>query len=368
MRSRLVFFLVIFPLYTAQAAEKSTWDIGGNIMLDADVFSRLFNEDSNSTKNVYYSESELRRARISAKYHYGKYWSSKLQYNVEDEGSEYVSELKDANVTYKGLENVNISVGKQKQPFGLEGQMSSRNLVMIERSVSTNVISPDRSIGVNLDGLIYDLYWNMGYFSARDGDEDNGISGRLIYQAFNTKNTYLHIGSSTTNRQLKGDEIRVNSTLEVHSADSFVEGDKIDASHIQAWGVESLVKIRGLNVLGEWLSMKMKDDKNEDDTLYYQGGYVQFSYLAGKAQRKVKGGLLASTTTPKGYGNLEIAYRFSGFSLIEEEEKTYSHTIGLNYYPSKHVKFMANYISAELYTGGRTRSGNAFSFRAQVSF
>lgn len=361
---------VYIPL--AHAADDNTWDIGGYIMLDSDKFSDLFNEDSDES-STYFNESELRRARLRFKYTYDKNWSTKLQFNLKDDDSEFKPEIKDAYLTYKGWQNVGIRVGQQKEPFGLENQMSSRNLSTIERSISSDAIAPDRAIGIKLDGDLSAAYWSLGLFSSDDDGAPKSLTGRVIYQPLQRKKSHWHIGASFSERNLNGDAIRINNTLEVHSADSFVEGDTIDAQHMRLSGVESLLTHHGFSVMGEWLNMAVNNGASHSDSIYeersYQGGYLQLSYMPGGTHRKVKGGLLGAPSKSSGFGNWEVTYRLSEFSLIDEEEKTRSQTIGLNYYPTKKIKFMASYILADLFEDNElSNSGDAISLRAQVSF
>ena len=53
---------------------------------------------------------------------------------------------------------MDIIVGQDKEPFGLEELTSSKNLSFIERSMVSSAFTPGRNIGISLNGERYPDY------------------------------------------------------------------------------------------------------------------------------------------------------------------------------------------------------------------
>lgn len=369
----LITICSVFSLESAYAND--ALDISGYIMLDADRFDEAFNESTNNTDDnaVYTNEYEIRRARIAFKYTFNDNIKTKLQFNADDDEIE----IKDAYIAYDGWHDITFTLGQQKEPFGMENLSSSRNLFTIERSISSDVLAPGRAVGLTIDAdLSEKIYWSAGYFSSDDNGEPTAITSRFIFQPWDSKKHHWHIGGSFSQRYLNGDEYRINNTLEVHSADSNIEGEKIDAESIRLAGIETLWANKHVTIMGEWITQAVSSESysltesfDADLTQKYEGGYVQVMFNPGSPMRKIKNGLLSSPAKVHSGGSLELVYRLSEFALDTEDKKTRAHTFGVNYYATKNIKFMANYIMADIFEDGDiTQDGHAISLRAQMSF
>ena len=359
--TRMITCAYLLPLSTlAYAAEESTSypsiKLNASIMLDHDTFEEDFLEDGEHGDN----DSEIRRARLGVTSQLSENWKVKFKADVSDG-----VEVKDAYVAFSGWKWGDVTVGKQKEPFGLEKLMSSRNTFMIERSMSTNAITPGRTLGAALSSKSNSkVNWQVGYFQDDSGEKSNAVTGRITWAPLLTKNQVFHFGLSASERSLHDEYFRVNERMEVHTADSNLEGQKLTADKSSLLGTEFIWKYKSLTTMAEWQVADVEN--NNGDEYSYEGGYYQMSYLFGGNSRKYKNGMLGGINAENTW---EATVRYSQFKLVEERDKAKTFSIGVNYLFNKDFKLMANYIHADRnYDGQNLNSSNALSFRVQYRF
>jgi len=357
-------FTVCSLSVNAKSSDKgSDVDISGYVMMGYDSFDSAFVENSAESDDA----TDLRRARLSLKTTLNEDWKAKFQLDFSGDDTE----VKDAYLHYKGWEWADFTIGKQKEPFGLEKLTSSRNTLMIERSIITEAISPGRSIGVNASGNISSVGWQLGYFKPDESESASAVTGRVTWLPWQHDNNLLHIGAAFSERELNGSDYRINEPMEVYLSDSLIEGKKLTADQVSLNGVELLWIKDRFTLMAEWQKASVTNLSNNisnstvNNDYDYQGGYLQVSYQLSGGHRKYKNGVLGSPSK-KGW---ELTSRYSQFELGQEEEEAKIYSVGLNYSVNKKLKFMADFIHAERSEQGlETDSGNAYSLRAQYSF
>ena len=353
--NRLTALALSITSFVSLANDYPTLDFSGSIMLDYDSFDANFLETADEGDN----DIEIRRLRLGLDSVLSTDWSVKLSLDLNDG-----VEIKDAYINYDGWNMAELTIGMQKEPFGLERLMSSKNALLIERAMISGAIAPERSIGVKASGDIDDVNWQIGYFQDDNAQKSNGITGRLTWAPWVEDKNLVHVGASFSERNLRGDDFRMNQNLEVHSADSLIEGAKFNADSASLRGLELLWQYEGLTNMAEWQQATVQaDDASE---YVYQGGYYQISYLLSGKNRKYKNGMLGSL---KSKDDWEVSMRYSQLYLQVENSEAKVFSLGLNYYFDEDLKFMANYINAEYVAEGiNLGSGNAISIRAQYQF
>ena len=336
-------------------AKDDNLEIGGYIMLDHDSFDTAFLEDGDSSQSL----AEIRRARLSFKSQFMKDWKTKFQIDLTDGNTE----IKDAYLRYQGLNWADITLGKQKEAFGLEKLTSSRNLLMIERSMVSEALAPGRSLGISASGELTSMNWQLGYYQPEESESATAITGRLTWTPWQQDNNLVHLGVAFSERDLNGSEFRMNEQLEVNLSDSLLEGENLLADKVSLAGIEFLWQQNGFTTLAEWQQATVKDvNSSEYD---YQGGYLQVSYQLSGDNRTYKNGSLGKVTTP----GWELTSRYSQFELLNEDREAQTYSIGVNYTVNNKLKFMGDYIKAKSFEGGyEIDSGDAISLRAQYSF
>lgn len=361
--SKTLFAIALSASFTSMvyAKDGSDMQIKTRVMLDHNTYDQTFLE--HETDSV--SKFELRRARLTFKAKVLDDWKAKLQLSFEDEEID----VKDAKLTYKGWNIADLTLGYQKEPFGLERLTSSSNLLMAERSMVTQANSPGRSLGAGASGKLELtdwplLYWQLGIFQPEDTDSGAALTSRLVIVPWNDDTDLFHLGFSFSERDLDDSAFRINESFEVFGSDSLIEGKKFIAHSSSLQDVELLWQHNGLTGSAEWSQQTVEDtDGNEYD---YYGGYVQFSYLFSGSKRAYK---KATLGTVKVMNEWEATMRFSTFTLDYEDKKAESFGVGVNYYLNKDIKFMLNYLNATYHPNIQKQdSGDAFTFRFQFTF
>ncbi|MBF7074504.1 porin [Glaciecola sp. MH2013] len=355
MKAQLACCMALLSVSTIAAAKDyPTVEFDGDIKLDYDYFEPNFLEDGLESEDAIY----LRRLRLKLSSKITKDWSAVLKVDTHDG-----IDIRDAYIKYDAWDWANITIGKQKEPFGLERLMSTKSLPFIERSMVTSAFSPNRSLGVKLSGDEGAFNWQLGYFEDDDAAKGSAITGRLAWGLTKNKNL-IHVGASFSQRNLDGLEYRINERLEVNSADSLIEGAFIDATEASLRGIEFIGQYEGFVATAEWQDANYStlDGHNYD----YSGGYYQLSYLFSGNNRKYKEGILAKV---KAKNDWELALRLSELSLEKEQSEAQSLSLGVNYYLNKNTRFSANYIRAEYKSEGSNEgAGNALALRVFYRF
>ena len=353
----LLSFILTSVVFGANAHAKGApdVDISGYLMLDYDDFNSGFSEDNSSSTN----ESDIRRARLSFKADLLDDWTAKLQ--LAFEGDE--TEIKDAYAQYKGWRWADLKIGQQKEPFGLEKLTSSRNLLMIERSIVTDALSPGDSIGIALNGEYSTINWQLGYFLPEETESAYALTGRLIWLPWQIDNNLLHLGVAFSERELNNSEFRVKEQMEVYFSDSLIKGDNILADNNSMQSLELLWQINGKTTMAEWQQASVTDINSLE--FIYRGGYLQIGYQLSGNNRGYKNGTLGSAKN----SGWELVSRYSHFKLSEEDQKSEIYSIGVNYVATSKLQFKADYINAkQVISGIELNSDDAVSLRMQYSF
>lgn len=357
--TKFVCVFLLLPCITVQAEKYPSLDFSGSMFLDYDSFDRSFLETKDEDVGEGEDKFELRRLRFSIASEFNSDWSAKLKFDADDS-----LEIKDTYIQYDGWDFANITLGKQKEPFGLERLMSSRNLSFIERSMMSNTISPARSIGINLSGNQGSVNWRLGYFQDDNSEKGNAVTGRVTWAPWLEGKNLVHLGAAFSERSLHGDAFRINEKMEVNTADSLIEGSNINADSMSQAGMEFVWQYNGLVNMAEWQQSKVT--ATDGSNYQYEGGYYQVSYLFSGKNRNYKNGVLGSVKTKNDW---EVTMRYSQLTLDEENSEAKVMSLGLNYLLNKDLKFMANYLNADYVDEGEDLgSGDAISLRVLYRF
>lgn len=339
----------------AHAEDSLQHEVSGYVMVDHDIFDAAFTEQSDESQ----SESEIRRARLSLKSQWSDNWKSKFQLELSDS-----IEVKDAYLQFIGWKWLDVTVGQFKEPFGLEMQSGSRNLSMIERSMMSDSLAPGRNTGLMLSGQLSSVNWQLGYFQDDNPEKTNAVTGRLTWAPIDNKQSLLHFGLGISERNLHGEEFRINQTFEVNGADSLFEGDRFNAEQNSLLGAELAWRYKSFLATAEWQQADVLSTTGEN--YQYQGGYLQLSYVFSGNQRKYKQGRLGKV---KSNNDWEISSRYSQLELLNENESANTFSVGINYYLNTETKLMMGYTQAEHFIDNISQGkGDALSFRVQVNF
>jgi phosphate-selective porin OprO/OprP len=307
--------------FSIQTADKrNSFNIGGRLQWDYD------NTDSDvDGKDV--NDMEVRRARIFLKGTVEKDWGYKAQFNIDEEGSSDAGTVEDLYIRYMGFGKLaNITIGKQKEPFGLEQQISSKDIAILERSAMTEYHAFGRNTGVQLHGKGSNWTYGIGAFENGDGKEaagDTAITGRFTFAPVKENGEVLHLGAGFSERS-------GSDANEVESAYNLELAGVMGSLHGQAEFFET-----DINGVGSM-----------------DGYYVQAGWIITGESRPYKDGKFKIVKPAEKSGAWEAVIRYEdghgkfsdvGLGSVEGEQLA----LGINYYPNSAVRLGASWMTGE---------------------
>lgn len=353
--------LLLAVCFVDVAVAEMTVNLGGRLQIDAAIYDEDITELGSGT--------EFRRARVEIEGDLDDKWSYKAQYEFADAG-----EIRDAFVEYGGLPAGSITVGNFKQPFSLEELTGPKYTTFMERAL-INEFAPSRRIGIgyaNYDqplGFAGALYG--GTFEDTPQDEGVGAAGRFVFAPGLGEGMLLHLGlaalwQEADTTDIDTDVFRVRARPESHvtSARLVDTGELPGTNEIQSYGFEAACNVSSVSFQGEYIISSIDTDFGDFD---FDGWYVYGSWFPGGEQRAYEGGAFQRTTAENAW---ELALRYSSLDLDDGSVlggKQDDITLGINYYVSPYLRFMFNYVRADV-EGGINGDEEVDLLQARVAF
>jgi phosphate-selective porin OprO and OprP len=275
---------------------------------------------------------DIRRARL---YISGDIqdWGYKLQFNV---GNGNGGTPEDVYIRYNGLSNgMRVTVGRQKEPFGLNQLNSSNDIVFLERSASDEAYAPARSDGVQLDLRSGNTVYALGVFEDDADTSTFALTGRVASAVVREDDLLVHLGLAHTAR-----------------------GADISSSAFEAALVSG-----SLHLQGEYYS---SDNAGTDlNSHYLQAGW----FLTGDS-RPYSNGTFGRVKPNQSSGAWEIAVRYeSGDGNYADIElgNTDATSVGVavNWYINDFSRFGIDYTTGE--DNNSNDTGSEIRARLQVA-
>jgi phosphate-selective porin len=342
------------PLYVQQRGPELKLVLGGYIQAnlesgDVSAFEGRFGQTALDDR------FRLRRARINLTGEFAEQFDFKVE--GEFENSDGISSNRtafsatDIFVNWHQFPEAQIKIGQWKAPFGLEQLTPDPNLIIIERSLPTGAITPERQIGVQLWGKPFTNVWPeqkdlltyyAGIFNGNGRNttiNDNNsfmYVGRLESTLFKAKmwgqESSLKLGADVLNsRDDAGTNISQSLNLLVNDDGSLSPFVLSTPAERTAWSVDAWFNLGPFDLIGEYLQEKV-----HGLTLNGVPGIPDFTtngyYITA-----------AYFLIPK---KLQAAVRWEGLNPGQMgNDGIYSITGGLNYYiRGDDLKLMVNYI------------------------
>ncbi len=298
----------------------------------------------------------LRRARINLTGDFAENFDFKVE--GEFENSDGISSNRtdfsatDIFVNWHQFAEANVKVGQWKAPFGLEQITPDPSLIIIERSLPTGAITPERQVGAQLWGKPFTNIWPaqkdlLTYYAGIFNGNGRNVSvndnnnfmyvGRLELMPFKGKifgqDSSLKLGGDVLNsRDDKGTNISQSLNLLVNADGSLSPFVLPGADERTAWSVDAWFNLGRFDLISEYFE----------------------EYVDGRTVNGVPPGFADFTTTgfyvtgayyliPK---KLQAAVRWEQLNPGQKgNDGIHSITGGLNYYiHGDDIKLMANYI------------------------
>ncbi len=349
--------------------------LGGRIMVDG----AWYDSDQQSIGNG----TEIRRARVFTKGTVWNDWHFKASYEFSGDAGR----IRDAYIEYSGLGQylpvpLTVKVGNFFEPFGLELHTSSKYLTFMERALP-NVFVPGRNLVFSLSSHGENWTTSMGLFGSGidnendDGDESHAFATRTTFAPLYEKNRSVHLGGAFEYRKLKGDDVRIRVSPESRiSTVRLVDVNIPEAKDSRTWSAEVATVIGPFSAQAEYIDVSY--DSRFLSDIDFSGWYTYASwFLTGESRVYKPSQGTFSRVKPNGivgkggYGAWELAVRYSeidlndGFLRGGREDNV---TLGLNWYATPTIRFMANYIFADSKRNGINDDPQIFQLRSQIDF
>lgn len=357
-------------------------ELGGRVQLD-----QTFNLDASDDLEDVISDpledgAEFRRLRLYVEGAVAPWLDYKVQ--LDFAGG---TELQDVYFKIHDLGAFpTTKIGNFKQPVSLQELTSSKYITLMSRSMLTDFFSPGHRTGIQFSKSFADERFNIaaGAFNSNfdSGEaETTGITSKgqwdisarittpVIYR--NDGRQVLHLGGSYLHRSYE-DELEFGLEPEVHKTDDFVAGTILDVEHSNSFGLELAGVLGPAHLQGEYAQMDISRTTGKDpdvDSWYVQGGV----FLTGEIRPYDKGDGDFGRVKPNspftglgtGPGAWELAARYSTIDFTDVQDLAPAgftpafgtaeqaasevdvYTLGLNWYPVAHARWMLNVVQAD---------------------
>ena len=326
--------------------------IGGRIFIDFVTY----NEDMNDLGD---DGVGIRNFTIEMNGRFNKQWLYRLSWGGFTSGGSFDGGgvfLDDAYVSYNGFKKIALILGQHKEPFSLEQLSSSLVQTFLERGLPNALVT-----GTNLGASFstYRSWWGLtaGIF-AEDlsngsdlSDQGYGLTGRIHFNPGHREDRVYHLGSSVSFRDVSDTDSffyrrRPESGLtDVRYVDT---GDIFNPEQVYRYNFEAAVTAGPFSVQGEYIGSRNTRETGFGELDFY-GWYVFASWFPTGGSRNYfpSEGIFGYPEIKSKYGEVELAVRYSMLDLTDGPirggtEKNIS--LGVNWYLSRHMRLMANYI------------------------
>src|SRR5438067_8453803 len=268
------------PVYVQQRGSELKLVLGGFIQAnfeDGDVSAFEGRFGQTALKDRF----RLRRARIKLTGDFAEQFDFKVEGAFETSdglnSNRTAFEATEIFVNWHQFAEANVKVGQWKAPFGLEQITPDPSLIIIERSLPTGAITPERQVGVQLWGKPFTNIWPaqkdlLTYYAGIFNGNGRNVSvndnnnfmyvGRLELLPWKGKmfgqDSSLKLGADVLNsRDDKGTNISQSLNLLVNSDGSLSPFVLPGADERTAWGVDAALKLGPFDLIGEYLQEKV---------------------------------------------------------------------------------------------------------------
>ena len=379
MKLNRFFLMMLLPAMNAFAFELPelnyneekpgiSWKPSAYLMLDYDENTTKVESEQDTD-----GEAEVRRGRLGINAKYRAHWRAELQLGFEELDDDY-PEVKELRLTYKGLGEIDMSLGLMKVPFGLENGVSSRHLPFMERSMASASTSLGRAKGIKLEWLEKKWGFYTGYFDNSDwNDEIQDSVFRAYYTPHNKKKKQVHFGYSLAYRDWKKGNDRLSTRIGTNTAEPIRLDNTLPMELRYQNGIEIAVQGYGVLFQTEYVHQS-NQTVNSDVTANtdYQFIYYQLAYFPFGGYRRYRDGYFKRVKGINSWTALELVIGKSEIDGFDNNQGTQIESLryGLNYYPVEALKLSANMTEYRLDrpVTGFEQTGNAWSIRLQWEY
>jgi phosphate-selective porin OprO/OprP len=329
--------------------------------------------------------TEIRRAWVTLSGTLGRRVVYKVQVDITGNSAGDDNRNKYLRETFLGIQDLGplgtVRLGFHKEPFSMNELNSGVGIPFMERALPAAFV-PSYNPGISTANSAFDrrVTWMFGLYqftggegSGRRLDLTGRITGLPIYR--DEGRFLLHLGAGYSHQFRDRCDLRYTRRPESHLAENFVDTGSFPVDGVNLYNLE-IAMVRGATTLQTELLFAQTDRPDASNGLFW-GGYIQLTHmLTGEVRPYRRNSGLFGRVVPKhnltstggGWGAFEIGARYSYLDLQDGEVRggiLSDVTLGLNWIPIAHVRFMTNYVHAHRNGIG---GANIFQMRLAVDY
>ena len=337
-------------------ARPFAWEVSGYMMLDG---------DSPNQKKPQYNLRRLSLETAAKQNH----WAGELQLRLED-----APEIQDLTLTYLGFGDAELEIGRMKIPSGLEADVSSRHLPLIERSIATEQTALGRGNGVALSFDENAFGFKLGSYDVSDWNDQVFVSALRAYASpINKKRQQVHLGMHLSVSEWQKGRHRLRSQFEIESSDDIRLTPAMNPKKIHQAGLELAYQYTGWLAQLEYTRQDIQVYADANQTHHqYQFIYYQVAWLPFGQHRRYRDGVFKGVSGKASLTKIEAVVRHSEVDAFDRNAGTLARTttLGVNWYCLEDAKLMLNYGEYEWEQAvvAKQQSGDNWSARLQWEF
>jgi phosphate-selective porin OprO/OprP len=350
----------------------------------------------------YNDGTALRRARIGLEGTAMKVFNYRIE--VDFAGNQVA--LTDAYLQYEGIEDLLITAGQHKAPFGLESNNSDNFNTFLERGMFTNAFGnagaerriglsaawspkPNLNIAAGLFGDNESISRSTGSPVTNAPDESVGANARIAWEPVFEKGRIVHLGASGYYRTgLKSgdvaDAVRLSDrpNIRIDNGNIADSGIVTGAESMRYAGAEAAAVLGPVTLAGEYGRLWLDRPGLADPS--FDGFYVYATWFLTGETRPFRNGNFDRVKPTRaigkgGAGAFELALRYDRIDLSDTPvlaragNRAESLTFGLNWYINPYAKLLFNWVrfngvNTPLDPVGTRSAGDAIATRLHVDF
>jgi len=341
--------------------------------------------DRATNTDISASESRLRTARLGVQGAFTDQWA----YTAEASFGNGDVTWNDVALTYAPNDHIEIKLGNFRS-LSLESMTSGRYITFMERGPFSDLIGADRvmTLSARAGGDNWSVVGGVHGDSINDdpvaGDEQTGTFVRGHFAPVVTDDVKIHFGAWARRRDRNDD-----SPFRYRVRNNTNYGDRYTDAGSSLLGAGDRDTTYGLEAAGVWRSVSFQGEWAQVNAELAGGGkadarayYVMASFFPTGERRNYRAAdgefgriRIQRPLSQGGPGAVELAVRYDNADLTDFAGVTtagqYSAvTLGATWYPLSHVRFMANYTTAN--NDARTAAADVdvetLQFRGQFDF
>lgn len=343
--------------------------VNGRVQSDTRFFS--YAETSPYTRDRTTDLLDINRARLEVRGTVDEMFEAKVSAEFTGEPA-----LRDAYINLAFADWAELKIGQFQYPFGSENFGSSKYREFVEKAAISSATSAGRDRGFNLHGTPLDgiVFYQFGILAGAgvntsDNNDSLDFTGRLAINPTRNVSDLFQIwlgGSMNFGQQRSVADETISVETETGGGATLFEADlpeNVDYDRSR-FGLEWTFLLGPAMLQGELLSARY----SFDDAANVTGGFVTASVFLTGEQRTIKRGVNSQQEVeyPKGDGEIgawELALRYSWFSVSDNfftpnllidgwsgvsasdyVDNGDAWTMGLNWYPNRMTRIMANWV------------------------